>query len=517
MPKTMLEHFKSARRVSTPLVAITTADPEALVQEIRTSFNGTCPPLLRWSTVRGVYPANEAGEAALLATLQQFPDPASGQAMDPTALVNPAQAIWESVLLALPEDCILFAETLDACVTEQGTAGVMAQQAVRDLRDPFKRDGKMLVFLSPGFNLPALLKDDVLRITQPLPTREQLAQVVRGVYQYAEVDAPEDAVVEKAVDALAGLAHFPSDQATAMCLERTEERKGVLDLEGLWERKRLMIGNTPGLSVRDDRETFESVGGVEGAKRFLRLLIEGKRRPNCLLFIDEIEKAMAGAMGDTSGVSADYLGQLLSWMQDTEALGLFFVGPAGTCKSALAKAAGREAGVPTVAFDLGGMKGQYVGQSEQRLRQALQVVDAVGQGKVLVIATSNNIASLPPELRRRFMATFFFDLPTPEERDLIWRIYEEKYQTTGERPDDTDWTGAEIKQCCSLSDTLGVTKAEAANYLVPVAKSSFESIQRLRDMADGTFIAASAHGVYQKPKAASAAPKAGTRKLRAAE
>jgi hypothetical protein len=220
---------------------------------------------------------------------------------------------------------------------------------------------------------------------------------------------------------------------------------------------------------------------------------------------------------DTSGVSADYLGQLLSWMQDTEALGLFFVGPAGTCKSALAKAAGREAGVPTVAFDLGGMKGQYVGQSEQRLRQALQVVDAVGQGKVLVIATSNNIASLPPELRRRFMATFFFDLPTPEERELIWRIYEEKYQTTGERPDDTDWTGAEIKQCCSLSDTLGISKAEAANYLVPVAKSSYESIQRLRDMADGTFIAASAHGVYQKPKAASAAPKAGTRKLRAAE
>ncbi len=47
---------------------------------------------------------------------------------------------------------------------------------------------------------------------------------------------------------------------------------------------------------------------------------------------------------------------------------------------------------------------------------------------MLFIATSNSIASLPPELRRRFtLGTFFFDLPTAEERETIWRIYLKKY------------------------------------------------------------------------------------------
>jgi hypothetical protein len=44
-------------------------------------------------------------------------------------------------------------------------------------------------------------------------------------------------------------------------------------------------------------------------------------------------------------------------------------------------------------------------------------VDAVAQeGRMLFIATCNSIASLPPELRRRFtLGTFFFDLPTALE------------------------------------------------------------------------------------------------------
>ncbi|MGB7590439.1 MAG: hypothetical protein WBO19_04275, partial [Terriglobia bacterium] len=44
-------------------------------------------------------------------------------------------------------------------------------------------------------------------------------------------------------------------------------------------------------------------------------------------------------------------------------------------------------------------------------------IDAVSQGRMLFIATCNSIASLPPELRRRFtLGTFFFDLPTVDER-----------------------------------------------------------------------------------------------------
>ena len=106
---------------------------------------------------------------------------------------------------------------------------------------------------------------------------------------------------------------------------------------------------------------------------------------------------------------------------------------------AVGKAAGATAGIPTVAFDLSAMQNSLVGGSGERLRAALQVVDAISQGRSLWIATCNSITSLPPELRRRFtLGTFFFDLPSVDERKAIWDIYRTKWSLTGEVPDDEE-------------------------------------------------------------------------------
>ncbi len=103
---------------------------------------------------------------------------------------------------------------------------------------------------------------------------------------------------------------------------------------------------------------------------------------------------------DMSGVKTEMTGTMLSWMQDHSADGLIFIGPPGAAKSAVGKAAGATAGIPTVAFDLSAMQSSLVGGSGERLRAALQVVDAISQGRSLWIATCNSITSLPPELRR---------------------------------------------------------------------------------------------------------------------
>ena len=115
-------------------------------------------------------------------------------------------------------------------------------------------------------------------------------------------------------------------------------------------------------------------------------------------------------------------------MQDNAATGCIFIGPPGAAKSAMAKATGNEAGIPTISLDIGSMKGSLVGESEQRFRTALKVVDAVSQKRSLFIATCNSIGILPPELRRRFtFGTFFFDLPVKSEREAIWTLYRAKY------------------------------------------------------------------------------------------
>src|SRR5207247_11078315 len=133
--------------------------------------------------------------------------------------------------------------------------------------------------------------------------------------------------------------------------------------------------------------------------------------PRVVVFMDEIEKAFAGTGTDLSGVKTEMTGTILTYMQDRGAEGTIFLGPPGAAKSAVGKATGNTAGVPTIAFDLSAMQNSLVGASGERLRAALQVVDAVSQGRSLWIATCNSITSLPPELRRRFtLGTFFFDL-----------------------------------------------------------------------------------------------------------
>jgi len=274
-------------------------------------------------------------------------------------------------------------------------------------------------------------------------------------------------------------------------------KKG-LELDRLWERKRQAVEQTPGLSIWRGGETFDQIGGCANIKRFLKAVLTGREAPRVIVFIDEIEKAFAGTGTDMSGVKTEMTGTMLSWMQDRNADGTIFIGPPGAAKSAVAKAAGNTAGVPTVAFDLSAMQSSLVGGSGERLRAALQVVDAISQGRSLWIATCNSITTLPPELRRRFtLGTFFFDLPSGEERESIWKIYSERWKASGDRPDDEGWTGAEIKECCRKAWRLNLSIEESAAFIVPVSRSASDQIDTLRRQASGRFLSASLAGVYK--------------------
>jgi hypothetical protein len=480
MTQDLLKAFKAARRVSTPLVAIRTPDPAATMALVLGSFNGNAPAVLRWDIVNGLAGLNDPGSTA--ATAVAGPDPAISTG-------NPVEALTAAA--KLPDSSVLFLLNAQRFLDNEAVA-----QAVWNLRDLYKANSRTLVLLCPALTLPAELAGDVLVLDEPLPGEEQLADIVRGTYEAAQLDDPSDEVVTKAVDALAGLAAFPAEQACAMSLTRDG-----LALDELWERKRQLIEQTPGLSVWRGGESFSQIGGVENAKAFLRRVLTGGQPPRAIVFIDEIEKAMGG-QGDTSGVSQSLLGTLLTWMQDNQATGIICIGPPGAAKSALAKAAGNEAGIPTIAFDLTGMKGSLVGESEQRLRSALKVVSAVSQGKTLFIATCNSIAILPPELRRRFsFGTFFFDLPDAVERQAIWGLYLARYGLPEQAlPQDEGWTGAEIRQACDLAWRLNCSLVEAATTIVPVSRSAADQIERLRSEANGRFISASYPGVYTQSR-----------------
>jgi hypothetical protein len=66
------------------------------------------------------------------------------------------------------------------------------------------------------------------------------------------------------------------------------------------------------------------------------------------------------------------------------------------------------------------------------------------------------------------------------------------------RPDDTNWTGAEIKSCCRLASLLDVPLVQAAQNVVPVAVTAGDKIEGLRQWASGRCLSADQPGIYSR-------------------
>lgn len=201
---------------------------------------------------------------------------------------------------------------------------------------------------------------------------------------------------------------------------------------GLWERPliRLDVGRCfagiVGESEANLREVFRIVEGVAP----------------CVLWLDEIEKAFAGAKNSLdSGVTSRIFGSFIHWMQEKTA-------------------------------------------------------------PVFIFATANDVESLPPELLRkgRFDEIFFIDLPTASERAVIWTIHLER---RGRKPKhfqidalvnlSEGFSGAEIEQAVKEAlysafddgqrEPCQADLVSAIKETVPLSKTRGEDIRKLRAWA----------------------------------
>ena len=155
--------------------------------------------------------------------------------------------------------------------------------------------------------------------------------------------------------------------------------------------------------------------------------------------------------------------------------GILLTGVPGCGKSLCSKATAQIFNLPLYRLDLATVQGQYVGQSEQQLKEALETaeyvspcvlwIDEIEKGfkegssnvtskligqflfwmqeckkDVFVVASSNSIDNLPPEMVRkgRFDEIFFVDLPSREERKELISIYFKKYLQIEANPESMD-------------------------------------------------------------------------------
>jgi SpoVK/Ycf46/Vps4 family AAA+-type ATPase len=229
-------------------------------------------------------------------------------------------------------------------------------------------------------------------------------------------------------------------------------------------------------------------------------------------------------------------------------LGVLLVSPPGCGKSAFSKSLSNETGRPTLTLDIGSLLGSLLGQSEANLRQALKIADMMSpcilfvdelekglsgvassgqtdsgvtarlfgrfltwmndkKSDVFFVGTCNDISRLPPEFARaeRVDGIFYVDLPEKPQRQIIWDMYLDLFGLDREqpRPDDTGYTGAEIRSCCRLAALLDVPLIQAAQNVVPISVTAAESVERLRTWASGRCLSANEPGLYRYGKSKS--------------
>ena len=343
-------------------------------------------------------------------------------------------------------------------------------------------------------------------LNNSLPTREQLEEILRSIAT-EDGELPSDPLLQTVLDAAAGLTRLEAENAFSLSLVRHgriepnaiwELKAGMLKKSGLMQlyhgeedfsslggldnlkaftkrcllqpnrdnplkqpRGVLLLG-VPGTGksafakclgretgrptlVLDIGSLMGSLVGQTEANIRRALQIADAMSP-CLLFVDELEKALSGATGSgqsDSGVSARLFGTLLSWMNDHTS-------------------------------------------------------------NVYLIATCNDISKMPPELTRaeRFDGIVFLDLPSREQKDAIWQQYLSTFGLDADQtlPNDKNWTGAEIRACCRLSALLDLPLKQSATNVVPVATTASESVERLRSWANGRCLDAEKGGLYQHRK-----------------
>jgi hypothetical protein len=495
----------TARRCAVPLIAVRTADPASTIRLVSKAFAEDDPeskiPVIVWDIAQGLRGVGTEGINALKKVLGD---------REPAMFNNPAETLLTA--LSFPQKTVFFFCNAHRFLVET-TNGIASSQSVWNLRDEYKRNERTLILLAPDISLPAELRQDVVVLDEPLPDTDELKVIATKMHEAAGIKLnKKDGTLEKLVEATRGLSAFSAEQVVAMSI--TEN--GV-DLDALWERKRKTVEQTPGLSIYRGTETYADIQGVPVIKGFLTEIMNGKEPPTVLVFMDEIEKMFAGIEGDTSGTSQEQHGEFLRWMQDKKALGYLSVGHPGCSKSFFAKCTAGEFKIPMVELNMTALQGGVVGQTGEMTRNAFKVISAIG--KPLVMATSNSLSVLPPELRRRFqLGTFFFDLPDKGERLAVWDIYIKKLglgksakDEAANLPDDSNWTPAEIETCCNIAWRLNCSLKRASNYVVPISRSAPEKIERLRKDADQKFLSASYEGTYDRNKLDAAEP---TRSIR---
>jgi AAA+ superfamily predicted ATPase len=422
----------------------------------------------------------------------------------------------ESVGRRNPLQALEFVETLPAKVGgifilrdfHRFLEDISIARKLRNLARTLKSQPKNLIILAPDLSIPADLGEVLTVVDFPLPDGEEIQTEIRRL-----IASTGQSIEEKLLDELSRAARGLSLERIRRVLARCLAGHGRIepeDVELILEEKRQSIRQTRILDFYPATEQISDIGGLDNLKDWLI------RR--------------GGAFSDRARAYGL-----------PHPRGLLLVGIQGTGKSLTAKAIAHHWHLPLLRLDVGRLFGGLVGESESRTRQTIALAEALapcvlwideidkafagidGKGDggttsrvfgtfitwlaekktpVFVVATANNIQSLPPEILRkgRFDEIFFVGLPNQEEREAIFNVHLSRSRPHNLKSYDLkrlayetpDFSGAEIEQTIVEAMHIGFSQNRdftgddilaAASQIVPLARTAQEQIQFLQDWA----------------------------------
>ena len=126
-----------------------------------------------------------------------------------------------------------------------------------------KQHRNFVIVLSPGVEIPAELEKLFFVVQHDLPSREQLAEIARGIASEPD-ELPTGIPLEQILDAASGLTRYEAEGAFSLALVRHSRIAAAT----LWELKSQTLLKSGLLSLHCGRETFAELGGLECAKAF---------------------------------------------------------------------------------------------------------------------------------------------------------------------------------------------------------------------------------------------------------
>ncbi|MDY3853930.1 MAG: AAA family ATPase [Butyribacter sp.] len=292
-----------------------------------------------------------------------------------------------------------------------------------------------IVIVSPSLRIPKEIEKFVTIFSLDELDSEDIKGVVSQFLEEQGLPGITDTLMEEMSNAFKGLSQYEINNILALAVANHSEFS-KRDLQYIFEQKRQMIMKSGILEMIPVKESINDIGGLENLKEWL----EKKAK-----VLRNIGKAQEFGVDIPKGV--------------------LIAGMPGCGKSLTAKAAANQFDIPLLRLDMGKLMGKYVGESEENMRRAIALAEAVspcvlwidemekafagiGDGQnssevttrlfgtfltwmqdkktmAFVIATANNISKLPPELLRkgRFDEIFYVALPNESERRKIFQLH----------------------------------------------------------------------------------------------